>query len=85
MQFSTLDQDNDEWGRSCADTFTGAFWYRTCLAANLFGQYVDNCTCHALAECIAWLHWPKQIGSPDNYWYSFKEVKIKMEKKGKNY
>ena len=42
MQFSTKDQKNDLWSSSCAKTFKGAWWYKTCHRSNLNGQYLGG-------------------------------------------
>ena len=40
--FSTFDQDNDLNGGNCAVIFKGAWWYRSCHASNLNGQYLSG-------------------------------------------
>ncbi|XP_045157019.2 tenascin-R-like [Mercenaria mercenaria] len=40
-QFSTLDRDNDEASsKSCAVTYSGAWWYKSCHISNLNGLYL---------------------------------------------
>lgn len=39
LKFSTKDQDNDTWGKSCAVTHQGAWWFGICLISNLNGMY----------------------------------------------
>ena len=41
-QFSTKDNDNDDWDFSCAQTYKGAWWYKDCLGANLNGLYLNG-------------------------------------------
>lgn len=38
-KFSTRDQDNDNWDKHCAQSYLGAWWYKSCHYANLNGQY----------------------------------------------
>ena len=53
MKFSTKDQDNDDYSNSCAQTYTGAWWYGSCHLANLNGQYgVDT-----YGKGINWQKW----------------------------
>ena len=53
MKFSTKDQDNDDYSNSCAQTYTGAWWYGSCHLANLNGQYgVDT-----YGKGINWQEW----------------------------
>jgi hypothetical protein len=42
--FSTKDVDNDTWGSNgaCAVTFHGAWWFGSCFASDLNGQYVSG-------------------------------------------
>lgn len=41
-QFSTKDQDNDTFSRSCAVAYTGAWWYYNCHTSNLNGKYLKG-------------------------------------------
>ena len=38
-QFSTLDEDNDAWSRSCAESYGGGWWYYACAYSNLNGRH----------------------------------------------
>jgi len=43
MQFSTNDNDNDDRSAaSCAQTYKGAWWYKSCLHSNLNGLYLNG-------------------------------------------
>ena len=42
MRFTTRDRDNDVYGGSCAQEFSGAWWYRDCHNANLNGLYLGG-------------------------------------------
>ena len=37
--FTTRDRDHDSNSRNCAQTYSGAWWYKTCYESNLNGQY----------------------------------------------
>merc|ERR1712136_692051 len=39
--FSTYDADHDRSGSSCAETYTGAWWYNNCYHSNLNGEYMN--------------------------------------------
>ncbi|XP_046805397.1 ryncolin-1-like [Lucilia cuprina] len=42
MKFSTKDHDNDKSNGSCANNYTGAWWYKNCHESNLNGKYGEN-------------------------------------------
>ena len=42
--FTTKDQDNDGAESNCAVRSKGAWWYRSCHAANLNGLYLSGPT-----------------------------------------
>jgi len=43
MQFSTNDNDNDDRSaQSCAQTYKGAWWYKSCHHSNLNGLYLGG-------------------------------------------
>ena len=42
MAFSTKDRDNNIDNRNCAVEYTGAWWYKSCHASNLNGQYLGD-------------------------------------------
>ena len=39
MKFTTKDSDNDQSSFNCAQTFKGAWWYKSCYGSNLNGFY----------------------------------------------
>uniref|UniRef100_A0A1I8Q0X2 Fibrinogen C-terminal domain-containing protein n=1 Tax=Stomoxys calcitrans TaxID=35570 RepID=A0A1I8Q0X2_STOCA len=41
LKFTTKDQDNDNYGTNCAESFMGAWWYGACHSSNLNGHYGD--------------------------------------------
>ena len=68
MKFSTYDQDNDVSPYVCAQTFTGAWWYRDCHRANLNGKYGDT----DYGKGINWYTWK-------DYYYSLKKSSMKVK------
>ena len=71
MGFSTLDQDNDAHGGSCAEMYEGAWWYMACHSSNLNGRYLKGAHV-SYANGVDW--------SPfRGHWYSlqFTEMKIR--------
>ena len=60
MQFSTFDQDNDQWSEGhCASKSQGfgggAGWWNWCGAENLNGHNYGNATISY--KCMAWKQW----------------------------
>ena len=68
MMFSTRDQDNDVNDISCAQKFTGAWWYKKCHESNLNGRYGDN----TYAKGVGWFLWR-------GHHYSLKESVMKVK------
>ena len=52
-KFSAKDQDNDVWSSHCAQTYHGAWWYRSCHYSNLNGGYGRT----DYAAGPSWYHW----------------------------
>ena len=77
-KFTTLDEDNDNYGSSnygsgnynCAARFKGAWWYDNCHHSNLNGRYLSG---HhtSFADGINWFHWK-------GYNYSLKTTEMKL-------
>ena len=42
MSFSTKDRDNDEIGGSCAKSYQGAWWYKSCASSDLNSNYGNS-------------------------------------------
>jgi ficolin len=71
MKFSTLDQDNDIDGTSCAELYKGAWWYKKCHVSNLNGLYLRGQ--HAsFADGVEWHSFRGY-----NYSLQFTEMKIR--------
>jgi len=52
MKFSTKDQDNDQNPKkNCAETYKGAWWFRSCYNCHLNGIY------GIAKKGIEWLEW----------------------------
>ena len=74
MQFSTKDQDNDPFDKSCAQLRKGAWWYNNCHASNLNGLYLNGQ--HAsYADGVNWLAFR-------GYNYALKRTEMKVKAKG---
>eukprot|EP00105_Crassostrea_gigas_P046213 XP_019930361.1 PREDICTED: microfibril-associated glycoprotein 4-like [Crassostrea gigas] len=61
MKFSTPDQDNDNYGSSCATIWRSGWWFNNCFYTNPNGQYTDsekNGT-----KNIVWYHWKNSYKS----------------------
>lgn len=68
-QFRTKDRDNS---MSCAATFKGAWWYKTCHDSNLNGQYLNG-SHQSFADGINWKAW-------HGYYYSLKATEMKIRR-----
>jgi len=71
QKFSTRDQDNDVWPKSCAVSFQGAWWYAGCHASNLNGLYLRG-RHSSWADGVEWQHWTGLY-----YSLRFTEMKIR--------
>ena len=45
QNFSTWDQDNDNWGNNCALTYLSGWWFNVCHNDNFNGPYSHNGSC----------------------------------------
>ena len=72
MEFSTKDQDNDNYSPfNCAEKFEGAWWYNDCHDSNLNGRYLKgNHT--SFANGVNWKQWK-------DYHYSLKRAEMKLK------
>jgi len=62
MEFSTKDKDNDKFPGSCAKTRKGGWWYNSCGAANLNGNWYPSTTCNkAKPDGIYWKPWYQDL------------------------
>lgn len=68
--FSTKDQDNDSWEKSCAVEFKGAWWYTGCHSSNLNGFYHHG-KHSSYADGVNWQAWK-------GYHYSVKRAEMKI-------
>jgi len=72
QKFSTRDQDNDVHpSYSCADLYSGAWWYKSCHESNLNGRYLNG-THTSAGVGVNWYHWKGR-----NYSLRLTEMKIK--------
>ncbi|XP_037653574.1 ficolin-2 [Choloepus didactylus] len=70
-KFSTKDQDNDESSSNCAESYTGAWWYKSCHWSNLNGRYLGG-SHGSSANGINWYS-----GKGHNYSYKMSEMKLR--------
>jgi len=67
-QFSTKDRDNDEYAKSCAVEYHGAWWYNACHQSNLNGQYLLQ---QINPRGVSWNSWKSSF-------YSLKRAEMKI-------
>nr|XP_034976199.1 veficolin-1-like isoform X1 [Zootoca vivipara] len=73
MPFSTRDKDNDNSASSCAEVYTGAWWYGDCHHSNLNGLYLKG-EHSSYANGINWA-----AGKGYHYSYKYVDMKIRPE------
>ncbi|XP_038061057.1 ficolin-2-like [Patiria miniata] len=73
--FSTKDRDNDVSERNCAQSYHGAWWFRSCLLSNLNGRYYPDE--HAAGDRlgVCWQSWKGDF-------YSLKACQMKIRAMG---
>jgi hypothetical protein len=71
QSFTTKDQDNDRWSKSCAVQFKGAWWYNNCHHSNLNGLYHQGGKHSSYADGVNWYHWK-------GHYYSAKRAEMKI-------
>jgi len=69
--FSTKDQDNDVWSKSCAVQTKGAWWYTNCHHSNLNGLYQHGKHSPS-THGVLWYHWKQ------SWHYSAKRAEMKI-------
>ena len=57
MAFSTKDRDNDDSSTNCAAKYGSAWWYKSCVRANLNGYYHHGQHTSAPWRGINWNTW----------------------------
>ena len=72
IAFSTKDRDNDQWSRNCtcAESLTGAWWYKSCHYSDLNGKYLGNVK--RGGKGVNWWHFKRQ-----NLSLFFTEMKLR--------
>ncbi|XP_011189523.2 microfibril-associated glycoprotein 4 [Zeugodacus cucurbitae] len=74
QQFSAIDRDNDAKAQgSCSEEYNSAGWFKNCMEANLFGNYLHGDT-DKFKEGVYW----KTFNGPE---YSLKTVKMSVRAK----
>lgn len=73
MQFTTKDNDNDDFPQNCALKFKGGWWYRRCHNANLNGIYHGG-PYEIYAEGVCWVEFR-------GLQYSLKRTEMKLRPK----
>ncbi|XP_075052613.1 fibrinogen-like protein 1 [Mixophyes fleayi] len=71
MKFSTLDRDNDNYEKNCAEEDKAGWWYNRCHSANLNGLYYKGPYTSKTDDGIVWYTW-------HGWWYSLKYVAMKI-------
>jgi len=71
MRFSTKDEDNDQYGVSCAQKYKGAWWYSGCHSSNLNGLYLNG-PHSSYADGVNW-------GAFRGLYYSLKNTEMKVK------
>ncbi|XP_056016820.1 uncharacterized protein LOC125676591 [Ostrea edulis] len=78
MKYSTKDQDNDTYGKTCAIIRHGAWWYKQCNHSNLNGMYANSPVVNA--KYMYWYHWGnnqeslKRASMMIRPWYTMKAI-----------
>ena len=78
MNFTTKDDDNDQYSGNCAVLFNGAWWYKNCYYSNLNGLYGHNNLNGRYGDYYAyrgvvWAHWKGW-----SYSLPYVEMKIRL-------
>ena len=71
MAFSTRDRDNDEYSGNCAASYKSAWWYDSCVSANLNGYYYHGSHVGSAYSGINWKGWK-------GHSYSAKRAEMKI-------
>ncbi|KAL5011835.1 hypothetical protein ScPMuIL_010386, partial [Solemya velum] len=76
MKFSTYDKDNDKNYANCAESYKGAWWYKSCSNSNLNGRYYDRGTHTSGYYGLLWRLWKGWIYSLKSTTMSTQEKRI---------